>query len=176
VPANEVSLVLILWALSLDVSWLSALVASALGGGLGWAVSAQVAGLAAVVTLLSLGAVARHMADTTARVAGLLALSTVTTAVTTTVAGVLVATSLWAVAGDVADLGALVALLGRSTVGTSTSGALGGWVGAVTADVSWLAACSMLGDGCRLMSESLTLVAGLVLWSLWALTAHVSLA
>jgi len=132
------------------MSWLSALVASALGGGLRWAVAAQVAGLAAVVALLSLGAVARHVADTTAGVAGLLALSTVTTAVTgsTTVAGILVTTSssLWAVAGDVADLGALVALLGRSTVAASTSGTLGGWVGTVTADVSGLAAYSMLDE------------------------------
>lgn len=143
-PTSEVGLVLVLRALGLDVSWLSALVASALGGGLRWAVTAQVAGLAAVVALLSLGAVARHVADATARVAGLLALSTVATAVAATVAGILVTTSLWAVAGDVADLGALVALLGRSAVAASTSGTLGGWVGTVTADVSGLAAYNML--------------------------------
>lgn len=164
-PTPEVSLVLVLWALGLDVSWLSALVAGALSRGLRWAVSAQVTGLAAVVALLSLGAVAGHVSDATARVAGLLAttVSTGTAAVasaTTTVAGVLVTTSLWAVAGNVSDLGALVALLAGSTA-ESASGthALSGWVGAVTADVSGLAA----------------LVAGLVLWSLWALTAHVSL-
>lgn len=162
-PTSEVSLVLVLWALGLDVSWLSALVAGALSRGLGWAVSAQVTGLAAVVALLSLGAVAGHVADATARVAGLLAttVSTGTAAVaTTTVAGILVTTGLWAVAGNVSDLGALVALLAGSTA-ESASGThtLSGWVGAVTADVSGLAA----------------LVAGLVLWSLWALTAHVSL-
>jgi hypothetical protein len=84
------------------------------------------------------------VADATARVAGLLALSTVATAVAATVAGILVTTSLWAVAGDVADLGALVALLGRSAVAASTSGTLGGWVGTVTADVSGLAAYNML--------------------------------
>jgi len=114
VPTYEVSLVLVLWALGLDVSGLSALVASALSGGLGWAVSAQVTGLATVVALLALGAVARHVADATARVAGLLA-STVTagtatvTTGTATVASVLVTTgtSLRAVAGNVSDLGAL---------------------------------------------------------------------
>lgn len=137
---SEVSLVLVLGALGLDVSGLSALVAGALGRGLRWAVTAQVAGLAAVVALLSLGAVARHVANATAGVAGLLASTVTATVAGSTVAG-LVTASLWAVAGDVADLGALVALLGRSTIAASST-ALGGWVDAVTADVSGLAAYS----------------------------------
>ena len=169
VSTYEVNLVLVLWALSLDVSWLAALVAGALSGGLGWAVAGEMADLTAVVALLSVGAVAGHVSETTAGVAvlwalllsvtELLLLSTLLLAVT----GVLVSTlgsGLWAVTGDVSDLGALVALLGGSTEGASTwSGTLLGSVLAVAGDVTWLAA----------------LVAGLVLWSLWALTGHVSL-
>lgn len=44
-------------ALSLNVTRLLALVASALAGGLGWAVTGEMANLATVVALLSLGAV-----------------------------------------------------------------------------------------------------------------------
>ncbi len=160
----EVNLVLVLWALGLDVSWLTALVAGALGRGLGWAVTAQVASLAAVVALLSLGAVAGHVSNTAARVASLLALTE--TALSTvwllSETGVLVSTlgtGLWAVTGDVSNLGALVALLGGSTERASTGGTLSGWVLAVAGDVAWLTA----------------LVASLVLWSLWALAGHVSL-
>jgi hypothetical protein len=47
----------LVWALSLDVTWLLALVASALAGGLGWAVTGKVTDLTAVVALLTLGAV-----------------------------------------------------------------------------------------------------------------------
>lgn len=47
----------LLRALSLDVTRLLALVASALAGGLGWAVTGEMADLAAVVALLTLGAV-----------------------------------------------------------------------------------------------------------------------
>lgn len=160
-PTYEVSLVLILWALGLDVSGLSALVASALGRGLRWAVSAQVAGLATVVALLALSAVARHVADATARVAGLLAstvtatgTATVGTTGTATVASVLVTTgtSLRAVAGNVSDLGALVALLASSTSETASgTHTLSSGVGAVTADVAGLAAW----NGCKLMRHVL---------------------
>ena len=44
-------------ALSLDVTGLLALVASSLTGGLGWAVAGEMANLATVVALLTLGAV-----------------------------------------------------------------------------------------------------------------------
>lgn len=149
-PTYEVSLVLVLWALGLDVSGLSALVASALSRGLRWAVSAQVAGLATVVALLALGAVARHVANATARVAGLLAstetaagTATVGTATVTSVLVTTGGTSLWAVAGNVSDLGALVALLASSTSETASgTHTLSSGVGAVTADVAGLAACN----------------------------------
>lgn len=148
-PTYEVSLVLVLWALSLDVSWLSALVAGALSRGLRWAVPAQVAGLAAVVALLALSAVAGHVSNATARVAGLLATAIAATTVSAaTVASVLVATSLWAVAGNVSNLGALVALLTGSTEATSGTHAISGGVGAVTADVSRLAAYNCVSQ-CR---------------------------
>lgn len=168
-PPCRRTLVNLVWALSLDVSWLLALIASALAGGLRWAVTAQVANLSAVVALLALRAVARHVAVTSAGVAGLSTLvsavststSTTTVALVETSSG-LVSTSLWAVTGDVADLRALVALLASTlrVSGWSTSSSLSSWVGAVTGNVTWLTA----------------LVAGLVLWSLWALTAHMTLA
>jgi hypothetical protein len=47
----------LVWALSLNVTWLLALVASALAGGFGWAVSGEMSDLTAVVALLALGAV-----------------------------------------------------------------------------------------------------------------------
>lgn len=162
VSTVEVNLVLVLWALSLDVSWLAALVAGALGRGLGWAVTGEVADLTAVVALLSVGAVAGHVSNTAARVAVLWASTVLLVAVglLSVVVETTLGTGLWAVAGNVSDLGALVALL----VGLAEGAAL--WTGtllwgvlAVAGDVAWLAA----------------LVAGLVLWSLWALTGHVSL-
>lgn len=163
VSTVEVNLVLVLWALSLDVSWLAALVAGALGGGLGWAVAGKVANLTAVVALLSVGAVAGHVSKTTAGVAVLLALLSVAAVLLLAVTVVLVSTlgtGLWAVTGDVADLGALVALLvGLAEGATLWAGTLLWSVLAVAGDVAWLTA----------------LVASLVLWSLWALTGHVSL-
>lgn len=166
VSTYEVNLVLVFWALSLDVSWLAALVAGALRGSLGWAVAGEMANLTAVVALLSVGAVAGHVSNTAAGVAVLWAgvlVSTLLTVLLLSVTSVLVSTlgsGLWAVTGDVSDLGALVALLGGSTEGASTwTSTLHGGVLAVAGDVAWLAA----------------LVAGLVLWSLWALTGHVSL-
>ena len=47
----------LVWALSLDVTWLLALVASTLRRGLGWAVTGEMSDLTAVVALLALGAV-----------------------------------------------------------------------------------------------------------------------
>lgn len=47
----------LVWALGLDVTWLLALVAGTLVGGLGWAVAGKMADLTAVVALLALGAV-----------------------------------------------------------------------------------------------------------------------
>lgn len=154
-------------ALGLNVTWLLALVASALARSLRRAVTAQVSNLSTVIAFLALGAVSGHVSIATARVTSLSALTTTeasaTAAVSTTlIVATTVATGLRAVAGNVSDLGALVALL-RSTArreSTTTSSALRCGVAAVTGDVTWLAA----------------LVASLVLGTLWAFAAHVSLA
>ena len=60
-------------ARALNVAGLLAAVADTLGGGLLGAVTGQVTNLTAVVALLTLGAVAAHVAEATARVAGGLA-------------------------------------------------------------------------------------------------------
>lgn len=96
-------------ALSLDVTWLLALITGTLAGCFGGAVSGEMAYFAAVVALLTLGAVARHVAVATAGVAGLT--STLSTAKSTTVSALVAAisslgeaTCLWAVACDMSDL------------------------------------------------------------------------
>jgi hypothetical protein len=93
----------------LDVSWLLALVAGTLAGGFGGAVSGEMAYFAAVIALLTLGAIARHVAVATAGVAGLT--STLSAAKSTTVSTLVAAisslgeaTCLWAVACDMSDL------------------------------------------------------------------------
>ena len=194
----------LVWALSLDVTRLLALVASSLWGGLGWAIPGEMSDFTAVVALLALGAVtcivrtSKGMGDVetyetcgrnhrrSSRFVHLdhrhhvhrihhrnhpvdhrnhhrlvvlhihrplgsygqcdRSLSTVLI--------------LSRVQGSNQQCKAyLVALLGSTTTGwestASTSSSLGSWVGAVTRDVTWLTA----------------LVASLVLWSLWALTA-----
>lgn len=149
-------------ALGLDVAGLLALVADLLATArvLG-AVTREMTGLAAVVALGAVDAVARHVADTAARVAGLVLLETATAIaaglITTTTSSVAVA-ALGAVAGNVADLAALVALsAGSTTAGTTSRGGLG----AVTANVtSSSAAVACLG----------------ILGTLGAVTAHVTLA
>lgn len=60
-------------ALSLDVSWLLALVASTLVAGLRWAISAQMSNLSTVVALLSLGAVTAHVSVAAAGAVNVLA-------------------------------------------------------------------------------------------------------
>lgn len=115
------------------------------------AVAGQVADLAAVVALLALGAVAREMTVATARVAGLS-----TAAGTERSAGTSISTVRLALAGDVANLSALVALSGaRAITETDLRGA---GVVAIAGDMAGLA----------------TLVAGLLLGGLGAFTAHVS--
>jgi len=152
-------------ALSLDVAWLLALVAGSLGRGLGWTVSGQMTNLATVVAFLALGTITGHVSVTTARVASLstvVATVTTTTAVSTiSIATVVITTSLWAVTGNVSNFRALVALLGRAaTRKTTTAGSsISSWVLAVPRDVTGLTA----------------LVASLVLGTLRALTAHVTL-
>jgi len=128
------------------------------------------ANLATVVALLSLSAITRHMAVATTGVAGLTALTTtesatIATLVTTISAAATITTSsLRAVTSNMANLGALVALLTTSAATTSreaattTSTTVSGWVSAITRDVTRLTA----------------LVAGLVLRTLRAFTAHVS--
>jgi hypothetical protein len=91
-------------------------------------------GILTVVALLSLGAVTGHVAETTARVAGLLAATGATgaseTAVVTTVTTTVV-TTLRAVTRNVADLSALVALLVTTTAVVAVA-ALGAFAGKVT--------------------------------------------
>jgi len=53
-------------ALSLDVARLLALVASTLTGGLGWAVTGEMADFTTVVALLALSTITAHVAITTA--------------------------------------------------------------------------------------------------------------
>jgi hypothetical protein len=103
----------------LNTTYLAA-VANTLVGGLLGAVTADVTDLTTVVALLSLGAVTAHVAETAAGVAGLTTLATttgtaeattITATATTKVAALLaVSTALGAVAGDVTDLAALVAV------------------------------------------------------------------
>jgi hypothetical protein len=118
------------------------------------AVTRQVADLAAVVALLSLGAVTGEMAVTTARVASLLtstgSVSSLRTAEAATVGG--------ALAGDVANLAALVALSSRSALESTLLGSSAG-VGALA----------------REMTGEATSVASLLLHGTSALAAHVSI-
>lgn len=141
--------ILVAGALRLDVSRLLALVADLLTtSGLLGAVTRVVARLAAVVALHAVDTLARHVAETTARVAGLAG----TTLLLETTTVVVTVGRLVAVAGNVADLTTLVALGGLAATAAH---------GAVTGDVAGLAA----------------LVAGLVvLHGLSAVTAHVALA
>jgi hypothetical protein len=140
--------ILVAGALRLDVSRLLALVADLLtASGLLGAVTGVVAGLAAVVALHAVDTLARHVAETTARVAGLAGTALLETTTVVVTVGRLVA-----VTGNVADLTTLVALGGLAATAAH---------GAVTGDVAGLAA----------------LVAGLVvLHGLSAVTAHVALA
>jgi hypothetical protein len=130
------------------VSGLLALVADLLTtSGLLGAVTGVVARLATVVALHAVDTLARHVAETTARVAGLAGTALLETTTVVVTVGRLVA-----VTGNVADLTTLVALGGLAATAAH---------GAVTGDVAGLAA----------------LVAGLVvLHGLSAVTAHVALA
>jgi hypothetical protein len=162
------------------VAGLLALVADALAVGLSRAVARDVADFAAyittsqciykgekkreeertVVALLSLCAVAGHVAVSAARVAGLLATAKAT--LSTTAAGV--AAALAAVTSNVSDLAALVAFLASAAAGREAAAALVavacGGLSAVARDVAGLTAA----------------VAGLFLGGLRAFTADVSLA
>jgi len=96
-------------ALGLDVTGLLALIASSLGGSLGGAIAGEMSDFAAVVALLALGAVARHVSVTTARVASLSTTSSTVATSTTSISALVsaectVSTGLWAVTSDVSDL------------------------------------------------------------------------
>lgn len=145
---------------------LMALVASLLTrvGFLG-AVAGEVAVLATVVALGAVDTVTRHVANTTARVAGFLAPAAITAAITTTTTTTIAAitttaaivAAFGAVAGDVADLTALVAFLAAGAAAIITATTTG--LGAVTRDVARLSAS----------------VAGLrVLMTFRAVTAHMA--
>jgi hypothetical protein len=92
-------------------------------------------GIRTVVALLSLGAVTGHVAESTARVAGLGAL-----AVATTVAAATVTTALGAVTSNVSDLAALVALLATRGTTEATGGTALAALGALTGKVAGHAA------------------------------------
>jgi hypothetical protein len=117
-----------------------------------------------VVALLALGAVAGHVAETTARVTGLAAGSTVALAlVTTLLLEAALLTALGAVAGNVADLAALVALLATAHTGTTTrSTTLGALAGDVTGLTASVAGLLLLGVGAlaREMALATAVVAG----------------
>jgi hypothetical protein len=102
-------------------------------------------GIRTVVALLSLGAVTGHVAESTARVAGLGAL-----AVATTVAAA-VTTALGAVTSNVSDLTALVALLATRgttvTAGGTALAALGALTGKVTGHAAAVAGTLLGGLG-----------------------------
>jgi hypothetical protein len=102
-------------ASGLNVTGLLALVAHALTLGFRGAVTRDVANFAAVVALLTLSAVTGHVAETTARVTGLLATTSTTGTTETTVVATSIVTTLRAVACNVTDLSALVAFLGTTT-------------------------------------------------------------
>ena len=116
-----------------------------------------------VVALLALGAVTRHVAVATARVASLATVlvtttvSTLTTAVSTLLTTVSALTGFGAVTGNVSDLAALVAFL--ATTGHSARSSTGGGLGALAGNVTDLTTC----------------VAGFVLLGVLALAAQVAL-
>lgn len=113
------------------MTWLLALVASTLRGGLRWAVAGKMSNLSAVVALLSLSAVTYnsqspdkavvgsqltgHVSVTSARIASLTSLASTAEATLLSAIATLVSTKstlstvsgLWAVTGNVANLGAL---------------------------------------------------------------------
>ncbi|KAF1979220.1 hypothetical protein BU23DRAFT_549239 [Bimuria novae-zelandiae CBS 107.79] len=153
----------------LDVTRLLAAVADALGGGLGGAVSRQVADLTAVVALLALGAVTAHVAEAAARVTGGLprtAVATATTSTTTvastlvTAAAIAAGSSRGTVPSNVTPLAALVTLL--TAAGTTHGGAA--VLGALAADVTGLAAAvaALLGLGSSALTAQVALIAAVV--------------
>jgi hypothetical protein len=116
------------------------------------AVAGEMTDLTAVVALLALGAVTRHVAETTAGVAGLTARSAVTLTtlllVTTLLLEATLLTTLGAVAGNVADLTTLVAFLRSAHTGTTTgSTTLGALAGDVTSLTTSVAGLLLLGVG-----------------------------
>jgi hypothetical protein len=128
--------------------------------------------LLTVVALLALGAVTAHVTETTARVAGGLASTSVatgtsgttvasTTAAVATASSTAVATALGAVAGNVTDLAALVALLAAAAtathLGTAVLGALARDVAGTTAAVAGL-----LSLGRSAFTADMTLLAAVV--------------
>jgi len=132
-------------ASGLDVAGLLALVADTVVADLSRAVAGKMTDLTAVVALLALGAVARHVAETAARVASLTAGSAVALAlalVATLLLEATLLTTLRAVAGNVADLATLVAFLTAAhtgtTTGSTTLGALARNVTGLTAAVARL--------------------------------------
>ena len=144
---------------------LLAAVAHTLVGGLGRAVTRQMANLAAVVALLSLRAVTAHVAEAAARVAGSLPTTTVATlaaAVATAVATAAVAAAaLSAVPSNVASLTALVAFL--ATAGTTADRGTS-ILGALTADVTNTTAtvARLLGLRRRALAAQVTLLTAVV--------------
>lgn len=151
--------ILVVGALSLNVASLLALVADLLTtSGLLGAVTRVVARLAAVVALHAVNTFARHVAVATAGVAGL-ASTTAEAALTAAAIGVAEA-GLGAVAGDVADFAALVAL-GRASHAT-TGGATHGAVARNVAGLTALVAGLILLHGLATVTAHVALVAAVV--------------
>lgn len=125
------------------------------------ALAGQVTDLSAVVALLTLGAVARQVSVTTARVTSLLTTSTEATLglATAEAAGAAVSGAL---TGNVSDLSALVAL------GTSRRLVAAAHAGAAALHAAGLGAVT------RKVTDLIAPVAGLLLLRTSALTAHVS--
>lgn len=97
------------------------------------AVAGKMPDLATVVALLALCTVTRHVAESTARIAGLLAVTAISAA--SAIGG--------AVAGDVADLSALIAFSPGTTAAATAAtrvGVSGGLIGTFTAYVTGLSA------------------------------------
>ena len=120
-----------------------------------------------VVALGSLGAIARHVAETTASVAGLTtarSTTAVSTAKATAIASALfVSTALTAVAGNVANLAALVAFL--TTAHATSATGIGRWCFlAIARQVTDLAAAEarLLLSRCGALAAQVALAAAVV--------------
>lgn len=146
-------------AFSLDVARLLALITDALVARSSGAVSAQMSGFAAVITLLPVGTIARHVSVSSARVARLASTSSSTVSTASEAAAKSTPATLGAVARYVADFTALVAFSAAGAAIPAAVCATGRFAGAVARDMARLSAA----------------IAGLVFLGLGAVAAHMAL-